>query len=347
MALSAWGWGVMDIGIVLPLELVKERHQSVVWAELSRLAVKGDRLGKDLFLQNHIRIEIDLRGLDGFMPEPERDDGGIHPGMQQVHGRCVPQAVECDVFLLERGADFAGRGQVLFQKASDGIGAQLPAAHAGEDNAVLVSARFIEPCFEDCGNRLAQWNGALLAPLAENFDMCARAERDILTSQADHLGQTQARLQSRQQQRVIPATVPGALVRCTQEAIDLGTRQEVDELAIEPLGRHCQDALYLGAVCRHFIGSEAEERSDSSEAQIAHMGGHAPRLLLLVKEGGDERRVELLEGQPVREGVCALTRFCCIKRWVKKLCRRVWKVGIEDFMLGLPHDAAAGPSPPS
>jgi len=62
--------------------------------------------------------------------------------------------VERDVLFLQRGAGFTGGGQVFFQKALHGIRAQLPAARAWKDDAVLGGARFIEPCFEDCGDRL-------------------------------------------------------------------------------------------------------------------------------------------------------------------------------------------------
>src|SRR6266496_4362430 len=101
--------------------------------------------------------------------------------MQQVHCRRVAQAMERNVLFLQRGADFAGGGQMLFQKALYGIRAQSPAAHAWKDDAVLGGARFIEPSFEDCGDRFAERNGALLSPFAEDFDMSARAERNILT----------------------------------------------------------------------------------------------------------------------------------------------------------------------
>lgn len=96
---------------------------------------------------------------------------------------------------------------------------------------------------------------------------------------------------------MVPAADPGAFVWRTQESIDLGADQEVDQLTIEPLGRHCEDALYLRAVRRHLTGGEAEERPDRCETQIASADGHAPRFLQFVQD--DERRVEFFEGQLV------------------------------------------------
>lgn len=80
-------------------------------------------------------------------------------------------------------------------------------------------------------------------------------------------------------------------------------KEEVDQLAIEPFGRHREDALYLGAMGRHFIGGEAEERPDRGQTQIAGADGHAPLFLQFIQEGGDERRVKFLEGS--LSGMCA------------------------------------------
>jgi len=42
-----------------------------------------------LFLETQIGVYIDLRGLDGFMPEPEGDHRLIDAMVQQLHGRAV------------------------------------------------------------------------------------------------------------------------------------------------------------------------------------------------------------------------------------------------------------------
>jgi hypothetical protein len=57
----------------------------------------------------------------------------------------------------------------------------------------------------------------------------------ILTFQAGHFGQAQACLHSRQQQRVIPSAIPGALIRRIQKCVDFRARDEVDQLAVKAL----------------------------------------------------------------------------------------------------------------
>ena len=99
-----------------------------------------------------------------------------------------------------------------------------------EDHIVRGGVQLVEPGFEHIGEGLAKRDGALLAALAEDFDVSAGAERHVLTPKARRLRQAEARLQGRQQQRMIPAAGPSGLVRRREKRIDLGARQEVDQL---------------------------------------------------------------------------------------------------------------------
>src|SRR5258708_7756918 len=223
--------------------------------------------------------------------------------MQQVHCCRVSQAMECDVLLLQRSTDFAGGGQMLFQKALYRVRTQSSTADTREDDTVVGGACFIEPCFKNSGDGFAERDGALLSPLAEDFDMSARAECYVLTFQAGHFGQAQACLQGCQQERVIPATAPGALVRRVQKCVDLRARHEVDQLAVKAFSRHGQDALDLSTMGRHLIGGEAEERPNGGETKIAGARGNAPRVLKFVQKPRDERSIDYFECQVIRRCV--------------------------------------------
>jgi hypothetical protein len=87
----------------------------------------------------------------------------------------------------------------------------------------------------------------------------------------------------------------------------------------------------ISAVRRHFIGGEAEERSDRGEAQVAGLGAHATRFLQFVQEGGDERRVELLEGQPI--GGCAQPLFGEAQQQPERVAIGVDRVGADLLLL--------------
>lgn len=167
--------------------------------------------------------------------------------------------------------------------------------------AALVS---FEPCFKNSGDGFAQRNGTLLSPLAEDFDMSARAEGYVLTFRAGHYGQAQACLQGCQQERVVPAAAPGALVRHIEKCVDFRARHEVDQLAVKALVRHGEDALDLSTMGRHLIGGEAEERPDGGETEIAGARGNATRLLKFVQKRRDERGIDHFEWQAIPE-TCA------------------------------------------
>ena len=92
----------------------------VVGLELARLAVERDRAGEDLFFQRQIGVEIDLGGFDESCPSHSAMTL-LHAGMEEVHRRCMAQAVEGDVLLLQRGAGITGHRDVLFQEARHGV----------------------------------------------------------------------------------------------------------------------------------------------------------------------------------------------------------------------------------
>lgn len=56
-------------------------------------------------------LEIDVRGLDRFMAEPQCDDGCLHPSVQQIHCRRMVQAMERDALFLERCAGLTGNAR--------------------------------------------------------------------------------------------------------------------------------------------------------------------------------------------------------------------------------------------
>jgi hypothetical protein len=50
-----------------------------------------------LLLEGHVGLQVDLRGGDVFVAEPQGDDGDVDPGVEQAHRGCVTQDVRCDV----------------------------------------------------------------------------------------------------------------------------------------------------------------------------------------------------------------------------------------------------------
>jgi hypothetical protein len=70
--------------------------------------------------------------LNFLVPEPERDHGRVHTGLQQLHGAGMAEYVECDVFSAEGRAALCCAGDVLTQETVDRIGTEKMATSGGQ-----------------------------------------------------------------------------------------------------------------------------------------------------------------------------------------------------------------------
>ena len=189
--------------------------------------------------------------------------------------------------------------RVFFHQVLYGVGAQATTSSAGEDDIAGVSARFIKPSLESRGDRFAKWNGPLLAPFTQDFNMSASTQRDVLTCETRDLRQAQAGLQGQKQQDMVPTTIPDTLVRGIQQRLGFGASQEVNEPAVTALGGHCENALDLSAASRHLISRKMKERAYGGETKVARARADTPRCFKLVQEGGDKRCVDLFKRQAI------------------------------------------------
>src|SRR5882762_6210486 len=78
-------------------------------------------------------VQVDRGGVDAFVSEPERDDGGVYSGFEQAHGGGVPQDVGGDVFGVQRWAGGCGGALVAGESALDGVAAQWLPGSCRED----------------------------------------------------------------------------------------------------------------------------------------------------------------------------------------------------------------------
>ena len=76
----------------------------------------------------------------------------------------------------------------------NGVGTELTAAGARENNLAPCRAWFIEPDLQYSGNRPTKWNGALFATFADDLQIRSLAECQILSGKSGHFGQAQSGL---------------------------------------------------------------------------------------------------------------------------------------------------------
>ena len=79
---------VLGIAGSLTLEPPEKRKQSIIGAvSTRRWGIRRSGFGQRLFLEREIGIEVHLGRFDGFVAQPESDDGSIDARVQEFHGR--------------------------------------------------------------------------------------------------------------------------------------------------------------------------------------------------------------------------------------------------------------------
>ena len=89
------GWAPESVNITGPgSPVLEERDESVggLVASWRSLIDRRDAFQGPAF-EFEVGVEVDLRGLDVRVTEPERDARGVDPGVQQTHRAGVPQRV--------------------------------------------------------------------------------------------------------------------------------------------------------------------------------------------------------------------------------------------------------------
>ena len=73
------------------LQAFEESQELIIRAITPRFTFDRYGLGQDVLLHLEVCLEVNLRGLHRFMPEPKRNHCSIHAGLQQFHGGGVPK----------------------------------------------------------------------------------------------------------------------------------------------------------------------------------------------------------------------------------------------------------------
>ncbi len=104
----------------------------VLGPEASRLCIGRCGFLERARLDSEIRVQIDLSGLNRFVPEPECDHAAVVARFEELNGGSVAQDVGGYVLVDESRAVLTGGSGMLFDELLDSVAAQDAAATAGE-----------------------------------------------------------------------------------------------------------------------------------------------------------------------------------------------------------------------
>lgn len=138
--------------------------------------------------------------------------------------------------------------------------------------------------------------------------MGSGVQANAITTQTRDLRQAQSRLNRKQHERVVTSSEPRVDVRGAQKCVNLVSCEKPDLCARESLVRDGQNPLNLGSVGGHLKGRIPKERANGGQSQVSACIADAATGLHVFEECGDQRCVDLLEGQLLRRNAETLVR---------------------------------------
>lgn len=90
-------------------------------------------------------MQLLLRRLDALATEPQRNDGGFDPMLQQRHRGAMPEGMRRDSASLQRRARGAGRLNMSVDETLQCIRTEKAAAQAGKDGIIGLRGLFRQP----------------------------------------------------------------------------------------------------------------------------------------------------------------------------------------------------------
>ena len=238
-------------------------------------------------------MEIDLGRLDGFVTEPEGDDGATDTFAQKFHRRSVPQTVRGHILPVERRTEFGRQCDVLPDDALYRITAETAISVADEQRPVDGVGPLVEPSAEYGHGVCPERCRAILAPLAAAPDVSARAENDIAAAEIDQLGHPESGLHKQLQKGSVPSSVPGRHVGGGEKSLDLLAVEVIDHALLVALRGQGENPPTVMQEFRFVDGDVFEERSDGRQPVVAGAGAVAPRCLQEVEEPADKEGIDI------------------------------------------------------
>lgn len=83
------------------LQAVEETEEAIVRAKTPGLSARWRHFVEGPLLHGECGLKVDLRRLNAFVAQPERDDCTVHTGLQQFERHRMAKYVDGDLLSLE------------------------------------------------------------------------------------------------------------------------------------------------------------------------------------------------------------------------------------------------------
>src|SRR5258706_8281240 len=178
-----------------------------------------------------------MGGLDALVAKPHRDHREVDTGLQQVHGRGVPDRVGRDLELVERGGRLRGTLENNSKAMLDSRPAHVPAARVRDKRRIERGPRLLEPTTDETYRLTPERDRPIFAPFPTDVNSLAGVEAEIAYIEASKLRDPSAGVVHESQQYPISKPRAGRWVRGVEQRSNLAGLQVADYSALEPLAR--------------------------------------------------------------------------------------------------------------
>ena len=141
-----WGWPGRLLAVrSAALRVFEEGEEVVGWPVAAAWRVGRGGLCECPFFDSDVGVEVCLGGSQVFVSEPERDDGDVDSGCEELHGRCVSEDVRGDLLRFECGAVLGGGHGVSLETTGNGVSGEATAGAGAKQRVGVGSLSFLEP----------------------------------------------------------------------------------------------------------------------------------------------------------------------------------------------------------
>ena len=162
---------------------------------------------------------------------------------------------------------------------------------------VVVTAEFLHPRPQHGYHWLGQRRAPFFPAFPFTADVGSSPKHHVTPTQHGNFREPETGLHGKEQDCVVPTAKTGALIDAGEDGFDLLACEVTDERSRHPFIRDREDALDERAVLRHFECGVVIKRPQRRQPGISAARSVSSLTFELIEEGGQERSVELDQGQ--------------------------------------------------
>lgn len=228
------------------------------------------------------------------MTEVVADHRRVDARLEQCDGAAVAEHVGRHSAAPELGQLGCGRLRVTFKQIGGTIAGEAAPTRVPEDQAIVQPGLSHQDAYRRRRLR-PQWTDTVLITLASNPNLSPAAKTEVINGEGKNLGDTRARIEEQQQERVVANARGRPSVGLLQDRSNVLRLKVGDHAAAGTLRANCQDALVLTGTSDITAKEVFNEPMERGQTAVAGRGCVSSRHLQVVEEGENGFHSDVVE----------------------------------------------------